>query len=652
MTHLYIEQNVGLTEEADIKVIEKLYDIVTNNTLDVTSDLKGRLHSTIGYKHQVNHLNTTYPDLYISVDDYAIPFEDPNMLQYLLNLGIGSNGYITETQAAAATTVVNSENTTITKFNELKYFTNITSSKGGFSGTNSGVCRFYKWTALQEVDISNFISLGHNNGSAYDDTFSDCSSLRTVVASDKLTQIGYNSFKNCCNLKTITGLSGTIEVWDNAFSNCSKLPQSFFQPLHFLLKFSSPGGNFSNCTLLTSIDIADGTISIPKNCFYKCTNLASVTIPNSVTIFNNSCFEYCTSLTGINIPNGSVTTIKGKAFNQCSGLTTLTLPTTVTSIEEYSFQSCTNLTTVTGLSNVTTTGTGAFNGCSNLTSVDLTTSGTFAPNLFESCVNLTTIGSWVNNTVTITPNSSQFRTFYNCQKLEFPEELTVEFQSDTSRGRDVGANCFNNCKKLKKVILSGTNLNLGIDIFRSSGLTQIQGTENIKYIGNNIFYGTNISGTLNLINCIGPGSRADGSQRPDFHCLLGNVSGITKVILGDWDTSFKKSEWNLQGEYRSFFDNCSGLTTVDFKSMYDFPNIRRTNLIESGLFYRCPNMTTFIIRQESVVPLQIDDIVHSNDIGGPNVTLYVPDSVVNDYKTATGWSNIASQIKGLSELPS
>ena len=181
MTHLYIEQNTGLTEEVDNKVIEKLYDTVTNNTLDETSDLKGRLHSTMGYRYQVNHLNTTYSDLHISVDDYAIPFEDPNMLQYLLNLGIGSNGYITEAQAAAATTVANSQNTTITKFNEFKYFTSITENKGGFSGTNTGRMRFYNWTALEEVDISNLTSIGHNNGNGYEDTFNKCSSFYSII---------------------------------------------------------------------------------------------------------------------------------------------------------------------------------------------------------------------------------------------------------------------------------------------------------------------------------------------------------------------------------------------------------------------------------------------------------------------------------------
>jgi hypothetical protein len=73
-----------------------LYELAISGDLDNTSDLKGRLHTTIGYREPINYLNTTYQDLYISADDYAIPFEDPNMAAYLNNLGIGSNGMITE----------------------------------------------------------------------------------------------------------------------------------------------------------------------------------------------------------------------------------------------------------------------------------------------------------------------------------------------------------------------------------------------------------------------------------------------------------------------------------------------------------------------------------------------------------------------------
>jgi hypothetical protein len=138
MTHLYIEQATDRTEEVNSSIISKLYELAISGDLDNTSDLKGRLHLTIGYRQPISYLNNTYQDLYISADDYAIPFEDPNMAAYLNNLGIGSNGMITENQAAAATVAANSTNTTVTKFNELKYFTNITGSNGGFESSSYG----------------------------------------------------------------------------------------------------------------------------------------------------------------------------------------------------------------------------------------------------------------------------------------------------------------------------------------------------------------------------------------------------------------------------------------------------------------------------------------------------------------------------------
>jgi hypothetical protein len=65
------------------------------------------------------------------------------MESYLASMGIGTDGKVTEAQAAAVTVIANASNSTITKFNELKYFTNITESRGGWSGTNSGNCSFY-----------------------------------------------------------------------------------------------------------------------------------------------------------------------------------------------------------------------------------------------------------------------------------------------------------------------------------------------------------------------------------------------------------------------------------------------------------------------------------------------------------------------------
>lgn len=57
------------------------------------------------------------------------------------------------------------------------------------------------------------------------------------------------------------------------------------------------------------------------------------------------------------------------AFENCSGLTSVTFPSSVTSIGEYAFSGCSGLTSVTIPSSVTSIGDSAFEGCSGLTSV-------------------------------------------------------------------------------------------------------------------------------------------------------------------------------------------------------------------------------------------------------------------------------------------
>ena len=57
------------------------------------------------------------------------------------------------------------------------------------------------------------------------------------------------------------------------------------------------------------------------------------------------------------------------AFSGCSGLTSLTLPSSVTSIDGYAFDGCSGLTSLTIPSGVTSIGKWAFYGCSGLTSI-------------------------------------------------------------------------------------------------------------------------------------------------------------------------------------------------------------------------------------------------------------------------------------------
>ena len=67
--------------------------------------------------------------------------------------------------------------------------------------------------------------------------------------------------------------------------------------------------------------------------FYDCSGLTSLTLPSSVTEIGRFAFRNCSGLTSLTIPS-SVTEIGGYAFWDCSGLTSLTIPSSVTWIGE------------------------------------------------------------------------------------------------------------------------------------------------------------------------------------------------------------------------------------------------------------------------------------------------------------------------------
>ena len=92
----------------------------------------------------------------------------------------------------------------------------------------------------------------------------------------------------------------------------------------------------------------------------------------SVTSIGKEAFEDCTGLTSVTIPN-SVKSIGDYAFGGTS-LTSVTIPNSVTSIGRYAFWLCDSLTSVTIGNSVISIGKEAFYGCSSLKNVILGTS--------------------------------------------------------------------------------------------------------------------------------------------------------------------------------------------------------------------------------------------------------------------------------------
>ena len=102
--------------------------------------------------------------------------------------------------------------------------------------------------------------------------------------------------------------------------------------------------------------------------FYGCSGLTSLTLPSSVTKIGCYALSSCIGLTSLTLPS-SVTEIGEHAFLSCRGLTNFTIPSGVTKIGGAAFFCCYGLISLTLPSSVTAIGSEAFKHCSGLTSI-------------------------------------------------------------------------------------------------------------------------------------------------------------------------------------------------------------------------------------------------------------------------------------------
>ena len=315
-------------------------------------------------------------------------------------------------EAAAVTELSDyfKNNANITSFDELAYFTGLTSI---------GSYAFFNCTGLTSVTIPNSVtSIGEGAFSS--------SGLTSVTIPNSVTSIGDYAFNGCEFLTSVTIPNSVISIGDAAFYGCAALAS-----ITIPNSVTSIGEYaFSNCSSLTSLEIPNNVTSIGDQTFYNCSGLTSITIPNSVTSIGDYAFFNCSGLTLIEIPN-SVTSIGSEAFCGCSGLISMVVSSGNTNYDSRGncnaiIETTTN-TLIYGCKKtvipigVTSIGYGAFYGCSGLTSVEIPNSVTsIGDYAFRGCSGLTSVT--IPNSVTSIGNYA----FYNCSGLT---EVTVEIDT-------------------------------------------------------------------------------------------------------------------------------------------------------------------------------------------------------------------------------
>lgn len=204
-------------------------------------------------------------------------------------------------------------NTEITSFDELQYFTGLTTiPEAAFSGDVA-----LKSVILPQSVVRTMLAAFYN-----------CTSLENVVLPDYMTMLNTNTFQNCSSLKSIT------------------LPQKGALSLGYSLFGNTP---------LTTLHIPTNVTKIYDYIFNNCPNLASISVDEGNTKYDSR--EGCNAVieTSSNtliasckntvIPE-SVTALGDYAFFKTDGLTRLELPAGLTSIGKFGIRDCSSLTTI------------------------------------------------------------------------------------------------------------------------------------------------------------------------------------------------------------------------------------------------------------------------------------------------------------------
>ncbi|KAL7715541.1 Leucine rich repeat containing protein BspA family protein [Entamoeba marina] len=99
---------------------------------------------------------------------------------------------------------------------------------------------------------------------------------------------------------------------------------------------------FTNCSLLTSINLPSSLQSLGNHCFYECSKLSSINLPSSLKSLGDGCFCGCSSLATIDLPS-LLSSLGDGCFYECSSLSSINIPSSLTSLGEFCFSGCLKL---------------------------------------------------------------------------------------------------------------------------------------------------------------------------------------------------------------------------------------------------------------------------------------------------------------------
>jgi len=304
--------------------------------------------------------------------------------------------------------------------------------------------------------------------------------------------------------------------------------------------------NNSEATITDCVSSVSGEITIPStlggypvttigvSAFEGCTGVTSVIIPSSVKTIYFSAFAGCTKLKNINIPN-SVTKLGESVFKNCSSLTSIKIPESLTTIPYYTFYNCTSL--------------------SSITLPDTVTNIVF--DAFTNTAFYNNSANWKNGVLYIGNHLIAAKSTISGSYAIKDGTKTIAFYA------------FYNCTNLTNITIPSSVENIGTYAFFNTGYYNKQSNweNNVLYIGDCCIESkSNITGNITLKS----GTRVIADRAFDERYQLESIMIPNAVTsIGDWAFSFcpelktvfycgTEDEWNKI----SIKDNNESLTNA------------------------------------------------------------------------------------------
>ena len=416
----------------------------------------------------------------------------------------------------------------------------------------------------------------------YDRAFINCERINTLTISKNVKNIGVEAFRNCSSLRQFSVPQNLVHMGASAFENCSAL-SSFELPATVTELSESV---FRSCSSLEKLDITHISY-IGNYALFNCGKIVveingennNYEVVDSVlyTKGQTQIIRYPSSLKAdtFTVP-ASVKVICEGAFQNCSSLKTLIIPTTVEEIQLNSIVDCSNLTNITlpFIGNLPETASAedrntsfkCIFGGSAPEAINVTiSSGKVVDN--DAFANVSFVKSVVLNENFETIGLSAFENCTSLQSISFGENSKIS---------TIGSRAFSKCKSLTSLVIPTTVTEIGDFAFADCSKVQsVSLPKGLELIGVGAFKNWSKLTTVNI------DADNENYKVVDGAVLSGDGKSLIFYIAGSEATSYNVPD-GVERIYSYAFSGAQNIVTVSFSDT--------VKELSEGLFFECSKL--------------------------------------------------------------